>query len=144
MSTGQTAASKAVFSRFHDAMNSGDLEVISATIDEVVGPDVVFHAPVPTGATGAQAMKQVWAVLLRAFPDIHVAVEDVITEGDKLVSRHTVTGTHCGEFRGHPPTGKSVSYNEIFIMRFAGGRVAEIWGVVDVLSQLRQLGMIAA
>jgi predicted ester cyclase len=144
MRTGQAEANKAVFSRFHDALNSGDLEVISTTVDEIVEPDVLFHAPVPTGATGGQAIKQVWAVLLRAFPDIHVAVEDVITEGDKLVSRHTVTGTHCGEFRGHPPTGRPVSYNEIFIMRFADGRVAEIWGVVDVFSQLRQLGMIAA
>ena len=73
-----STANKATFSRFHDAVNTGDAEVISKTIDEVVEPDVLFHAPVPTGATGAQALKQVWAVLLRAFPDLHVAVEDVI------------------------------------------------------------------
>jgi steroid delta-isomerase-like uncharacterized protein len=142
MPTGQAETNKAVFSRFQDALNSGDLEVISKTVDEIVDPDVLFHAPVPTGATGSQAIKQVWAVLLRAFPDIHVRVEDVIAEGDKVVTRHTVTGTHQGEYNGRPPTGKSVTYNEIFIMRFAAGRVAEIWGVVDVLSQLRQLGML--
>jgi predicted ester cyclase len=51
----------------------------------------------------------------------------VITEGDKVVSRNTVTGTHQGEYRGVPPTGKSVTYNEIFVFRFAGGRIAEIW-----------------
>ena len=45
---------------------------------------------------------------------------------------------------GHPPTGKTVTYNEIFIFRFADGRIAETWGVVDVLSQMRQLGMIPA
>jgi steroid delta-isomerase-like uncharacterized protein len=103
---------------------------------------MLFHAPVPMDARGAQALKQVWAVLLRAFPDIHVTVEDVIAEGDKVVFRQTVTGTHRGEYRGLPPTGKSVAYNEIFIVRFAGGRIAEIWGVVDVFSQLRQLGAI--
>jgi hypothetical protein len=43
---------------------------------------------------------------------------------------------------GLPPTGKSVNYNEIFIFRFANGRVAETWGVVDVLSQMEQLGVI--
>jgi hypothetical protein len=43
-----------------------------------------------------------------------------------------------------PPTGRSVTYNEIFIVRFAGGRIAETWGVVDVLSQMKQLGAIAA
>lgn len=142
MSTAQAANSGAAFSRLHDGVNTGDPEVVSKTIDEVVAPDVLFHAPVPTGATGAQALKQVWAVLLRAFPDLHVAVEDVITEGEKVVFRNTVTGTHLGEYRGLPPTGKSVKYNEIFIFRFAGGRIAEIWGVVDVFSQMRQLGVI--
>ena len=144
MSTAQVTANKAAFGRFHEAVNSGDVEVISKTIDEVVDPDLLFHAPVPTGATGAQALKQVWAVLLRAFPDLHVAVEDVIAEGDKVVVRNTVTGTHQGEYRGVPATGKSVTYNEIFVVRFAGRRIAEIWGVVDVLSQLKQLGLIPA
>ena len=83
-------------------------------------------------------------MLLRAFPDLHVAVEDVIAEGDKVVCRNTVTGTHQGEYMGRPPTGKSIAYNEIFIIRFVNGRVAETWGVVDVLSQMRQLGMTPA
>jgi predicted ester cyclase len=48
-------------------------------------------------------------MLLRGLPDLHVAVEDVIAEGDKVVSRNTVTGTHQGEYRGLPPTGKSVT-----------------------------------
>lgn len=142
MSTAQETGNKAMFSRFHDAANTGDAEVISKTIDEVFEPDVLFHAPMPTEATGAQALKQVWAVLLRAFPDIHVAVEDMIAEGDKVVFRSTVTGTHQGEYRGLPATGKSVTYNEIFIVRFAGGRIAEIWGVVDVFAQMRQLGVV--
>jgi hypothetical protein len=144
MSADQAIINKAVFSRLDAAINSRDAEAIARSIDEVVAPDVLFHAPVPTGVTGVQALKQVWVVLLRAFPDLHVAVEDVIAEGDKVVVRNTVTGTHQGEYRGVPPTGKSVSYHEIFIFRFSGGRIAEIWGVVDVLSQLKQLGMIAA
>ncbi|MEV0390477.1 ester cyclase [Nonomuraea sp. NPDC050643] len=144
MSATTAASNKEVFSRFHDAINSGDAEIIAKAIDEVVHPDVLFHAPVPTGVTGTQALKQVWAVLLRAFPDIRVTIEDAIAEGDKIVFRNTVTGTHQGEYRGLPPTGTSVTYNEIFIIRFAGGRIAEIWGVVDVYSQLRQLGVIPA
>jgi predicted ester cyclase len=81
----------------------------SKTIDELVEPDVLIHMPLPIQATGAQALKQVWAMLLRGLPDLHVAVEDVIAEGDKVVSRNTVTGTHQGEYRGLPPTGKSVT-----------------------------------
>jgi steroid delta-isomerase-like uncharacterized protein len=133
---------KAAFSRFHDAVNGGDLELIAKVIDEVVDPDLVFHAPVPSGVTGVQALKQVWVTLLRAFPDLHVATEDVLAEDDKVVYRNKVTGTHQGEYRGLPATGRSVAYDEIFIVRFADGRIAEIWGVVDVLAQLRQLGVL--
>jgi steroid delta-isomerase-like uncharacterized protein len=144
MSTAQEASNKATVRRFDDVVSTGDAEVISKTIDELVEPDVLIHMPLPIQATGAQALKQVWAMLLRGLPDLHVAFEDLIAEGDKVVSRNTVTGTHQGEYRGLPPTGKSITYNEIFIFRLANGRIAEIWGVVDVFSQLQQLGVIAA
>ncbi|MEV6833202.1 ester cyclase [Streptomyces sp. NPDC051133] len=133
-------SSTATLERFHSAVNSGDPDTIAKAIDECVVPDVLFHAPVPMGATGAEALKRVWEVLLRAFPDIHVTVEETITEGDRIVSRNTVTGTHRGDYQGLPPTGRTVTYDEIFVFRFADGRIAEIRGVVDVLTQLRQLG----
>ncbi|WP_338699818.1 ester cyclase [Streptomyces sp. Q6] len=142
MSTDQAAANKALFARFHDAMNSGDAEVFAKAVDQLVAPDVLFHSPTPTGTTGAQALKQVWVVLLHAYPDLHVSVEDVIAEGDKVVFRNRVTGTHRGEFRGIAPTGRAVAYDEIFIFRFDGERIVEIWGVVDVLAQLRRLGVL--
>jgi hypothetical protein len=135
-------SNKATFRRFHEATNTGDPELISKTIDEIVDPDVLIRTPLPVQTTGAEALKEVFARLHRAFPDLHVTVEDLIEEGDKVVGRNTVTGTHRGEYMGLPPTGKAVTYREIFIFRFAGGRIAETWGVVDVFSQLRQLGAI--
>jgi steroid delta-isomerase-like uncharacterized protein len=145
MSTDEEASNKATVSRFvDDVIGTGDAEVISKTIDELVEPDVLIHMPMPIQATGAQALKQVWAMLLRGLPDLHVAVDDVIAERDKVVFRATVTGTHQGEYMGLPPTGKSITYNEIFIFRFANGRLAEIWGVVNVFSQMQQLGVIPA
>jgi steroid delta-isomerase-like uncharacterized protein len=142
MSTHEELSNKATFRRFHDAVNTGDLVIISKMIDELVEPDAMIRTPVPLNETGAEALKHVWAVLLEAFPDLHVTVEDMIAEGDKVVVRNTVTGTHRGEYMGLPPTGKSVTYNEIFIFRFVNGRIAETWGVVDVLSQMKQLGVI--
>jgi steroid delta-isomerase-like uncharacterized protein len=142
MSAAQVASNKATLSRLHDALNSGDKELISTTIDEVFDPDVRSGTPLPIEATGAQALKQVWTTLLRAYPDLHVTVEDLFGEEDRLVARNTVTGTHQGEYLGVPPTGKSVTYNEMFIVRFADGRIAETWGVVDLLSQMKQLGAI--
>ncbi|WP_433466109.1 ester cyclase [Spirillospora sp. CA-128828] len=144
MSVDQAAGNKATFHRMHDAMNSGDAELFARAIDECVDPDVVIRTPLPIDATGAEALKEVFRRLTRAFPDLNVAVEDVIAEGDRVVSRNTVTGTHKGEYMGVPPTGRSITYNEIFVYRFADGRVAETWGVVDVLAQLRQLGLFPA
>jgi len=144
MTMNEKARNLAAFERFHDATNTGSVQLVERTIDEVVDPEVVFHAPVPMDTTGARALKQVWTVLLRAFPDLRVEAEDVLADGDRVVCRNTVTGTQRGEFRGLPATGKTVSYREIFIFRFAGGRIVEIWGVVDVLTQLRQLGALAA
>jgi steroid delta-isomerase-like uncharacterized protein len=143
MSAAQETSNKATVRRFLEAMNTGDAELVSQTIDEVFEPDVKQHTPFEV--TGTQALKEmVVARLSRAFPDLHIPVEELIAEGDKVVEKDMVTGTHQGEYNGLPPTGKSVSYNEIFIMRFVNGRIAEIWGVVDVFSQLRQLGMVQA
>jgi steroid delta-isomerase-like uncharacterized protein len=140
MSTDQEPSSKATLARFQEALSSGDWEVISKAIDEVVAPDALIRTPLPIEATGAGLLKEVFGRLHRAFPDLHITIEDLIAEGDKVVARNTVTGTHQGEYMGLPPTGRPIRYNEIFIVRFAGGRIAETWGVVDVLSQLRQLG----
>ena len=144
MSTAQATSNKATLRRIEDAVSSGDAEVISKMIDELVEPDVLIHMPLPIEATGAQALKQVWTMLLRGLPDLHLTIEDLIEEGDKVVMRNTVTGTHQGEYMGIPPTGKTVTYNEIFIFRFAGGRMVEVWGIVDVFSQMQQLGVIPA
>jgi steroid delta-isomerase-like uncharacterized protein len=144
MSTAEEASNKAAFGRFHEAANSGDIEFLAKTIDDFVAPDAVIRTPLPIDATGAELLKQVWAMLFRVYPDIHLTVDDVIAEGDKIVARNTVTGTHQGEFMGVGPTGKSVTYNEIFIFRFADGRVVETWGVVDVYAQMRQIGVIPA
>jgi steroid delta-isomerase-like uncharacterized protein len=139
----QETSNKAALMRFLEVMNSHDRELLLRTIDEVFEPDVKQHSPFE--ATGVQAVKEmVFERLYRAFPDLHITLEDLIEEGDKVVMRDLVTGTHLGEFNGLPPTGKSVSYNEIFIVRVANGRVAEIWGVVDIFTQMKQLGIIPA
>ncbi|MDT5208024.1 MAG: hypothetical protein QOF67_439 [Mycobacterium sp.] len=142
MSTAEELSNKATFQRFHEAANTGDVEHLEKTIDEIVSPDAAIRTPLPIDATGAELLKLVWAMLFRVYPDIHLTVEDVIAEGDKVVARNTVTGTHQGEFMGVAPTGKSVTYNEIFIFRFADGRVVETWGVVDVYAQMKQIGVL--
>ncbi|MFJ2703811.1 ester cyclase [Streptomyces sp. NPDC087428] len=141
MSTARSTDNRAALGRLHEAVNRGDAELIEKTIDELFEPDVLIRTPLPVEATGAQALKEVFTTLCRAFPDLHIEVDDMIAEGDRMVSRNTVTGTHLGDYMGLRPTGRPVTYNEIFIFRFVGDRIAETWGVVDVLAQMRQLGV---
>jgi steroid delta-isomerase-like uncharacterized protein len=142
MSAAESERNKATARRFCDAMNTNDAEVISRAIDEFVEPDALIRTPLPHRVTGAQVLKEGFATLHRAYPDLHITIEDVIAEGDKVVCRNVVTGTHQGDYLGIPPTGKAVTYDEIFIFRCVNGRVAETWGVADVFAQMRQLGVI--
>jgi steroid delta-isomerase-like uncharacterized protein len=142
--TNDVPSNKAVFIRLLDAINSGDQTLIAKTSGNVLMSGAQVNTHLPMDATGSDALQEVFARLRRAFPDLHIAVQDLIGEGDKVVGRHKVTGTHLGEFMGVPPTGKSITYDEIFIVRFVNGRIAETWGIVDVLSQMRQIGVIHA
>lgn len=144
MSETQQARNEATFRRVLDATNAHDEELIAKTIDDVFQPDVRIDTPLPIPSTGVRAIQDVYAALFRAFPDIHIEADDVIAADDKLVCRQTVTGTHLGEYMGLAPTGKPVRYSEIFIFRFSDGRIAETWGVVDVLTQMQQLGVLPA
>lgn len=136
------SVNRVVLARLHEAVNSGELEQISKVFAEIVLPDAVLHTSLPLDVTGAAAFLRVWEILLCAYPDIHVATEDVIEADDKIVARQVVTGTNLGEYMGHAPTGKTVTYNEIFIFRCVDGRIAEVWGVADVFAQVRQLGLV--
>lgn len=144
MSTDHTEINKATEKRFANAVNTHDPDLISKAVDEIFDPDVRAGTPMPIEATGPEGVKHVLATLHQAFPDLHISIEDLIAEGDKVVTRERITGTHRGSYMGLPATGKQVAYNEIMIARFADGRIVEYWGVVDVLSLMTQLGAIPA
>jgi predicted ester cyclase len=77
-----------------------------------------------------------------AFPDWQYTIEDLITEGDKVVARITVQGTHQGNFLGIPATGTSVTMTEIQIVRVASGQIVDMWANVDLFGMLQQLGVV--
>lgn len=77
-----------------------------------------------------------------AFPDLYGTIEDLIAEGDKVVTRITYRGTHQGEFMGIPPTGRPVTMTFTGINRIAGGKIAEGWVNFDALGMMQQLGVI--
>lgn len=129
--------------RVQAAANSGDLDAVTAAIDEACAPDMIVGSPVKLAVSGAEAQKLIFKILLTAFPDLHIQTEDRLVAGDRIVYRNVVTGTHQGPYMGLEATGRRITYNEIFIVRLdESGRVAQTWGVVDTAAQMRQLGLI--
>jgi steroid delta-isomerase-like uncharacterized protein len=110
-------------------------------LDEFYPPDVVWHMP-EQELRGIEEAKQFVSSFLEAFPDISFSVEDLIAEGDKVVSRYTGRGTHQGETEDFgPPTGKQLEVEGITIHRIEDGKIVEEWNQYDNLSILQQLGL---
>ena len=131
---------KAIARRAYEIFSSGNLEAL----EEVIAPDMVDHNAAPGQARGIEGTRQVLGMLRAAFPDLRLTPEDLIAEGDRVVARLMVTGTHQGEFQGLPPTGKQVTMSGIEIVRLAGGKAVERWGEFDILGLLQQLGAVPA
>ena len=120
----------------YEAFNGGNLDVI----DELIDPDLVYHAP-DGDIRGLEGARQLVIAMHSDFPDFHVAVDDVIAEGDKVVVRFTDTGTYQGDDFGVTATGKQVTWTGVDIFRIADGKIIEGWGVGDLLGLMRQLGV---
>ncbi len=111
-------------------------------LEEVYAADIVWHEP-DQDVQGLEEAKQFYSMYLSAFPDLSATVEDVLAEGDKVVTRWTIRGSHQGEIEEFgPPTGKQVEINGITIHRIEGSKIVEEWERYDNLSVMRQLGLV--
>lgn len=119
-----------------ELLTQGDL----AVADAIFAPDLVQHGPLPH-APGVAGAKQLALALRRAFPDLCAIVEDEIAEGDTVVQRLTLSGTHQGEYCGLPPTGRRATWQLVAIQRLGpDGQVTEHWSSPDLFGLLQQLG----
>ena len=110
-------------------------------IEEFYPPDFVWHEP-DGDIQGYEQARQFVSTFFKGFPDINIRVEDVIAEGEKVVSRYTIRGTHQGETEEYgPPTGRQMELEGITIHRFENGKIVEEWERYDNLSALQQLGL---
>lgn len=123
----------------YERISAGDIAGFGA----LVADDFVEHQGGPGLPPTREGTLDFFRLLLAAFPDMHMHVEDLIAAGDKTVARVTATGTHMGEFMGLPATGKRAEVQLIDIMRFnSDGLVCEHWGVTDMLGLMQQLGAV--
>jgi ketosteroid isomerase-like protein len=104
-----TEEKKAVVRRFYEELNKGKEAAMTAMEELYAAPAYVWHGPGVFPDLDRTGMKQMMPAFFTAFPDLHYTVEDLIAEGDKVVSRFTARATHQGEFMGVPATGKVVT-----------------------------------
>jgi steroid delta-isomerase-like uncharacterized protein len=134
-----TEENKAVFRRYVEEVgNEGNLGLADEIFDR-------YLAHQPDGSVlerGPEDVKRFMGEFRSAFPDFHTTIEDQIAEGDKVVTRWRMRGTHEGEFRGIAPTGKELDITGIGIFRFSEGKVVESWDNFDQLGMMQQLSVI--
>ena len=124
-------------SRLYDLINAGDIDGFG----DLLADDFVEHDAMPGLEPSKEGVKQLFHMYRAAFPDMRMAVQDVLVSGDKAVARVRATGTHQGEFLGMDATGRSVDVQLIDIIRFGeDGLAREHWGVFDALTMMQQLG----
>ena len=119
---------------FYQVYNENQLDLWNDAMAETyvghVNTDTIPHRDIGKGFVG---------LLLTAFPDLHYTVEDLVTQGEKVVSRWSAAGTHTGDFFGMPPTNKSVKMIGITIFHVKDGKIAELWDVWDQAGLMAQL-----
>jgi steroid delta-isomerase-like uncharacterized protein len=130
---------KALVRRFYEEIDKGNL----AAMDELVAEDYINHHPPPFPglARGRAGLKQAFQIFWEATPGHHV-IEDQIAEGDKVVTRLSVYGTHEGDLPGIPRTGNKMEMTAVAVHRIADGKLAEHWSNTDELGLLQQLGVL--
>jgi predicted ester cyclase len=111
--------------------------------DELLSPEFVDHEAGPN-SSGPEGEKELLSTVADAFPDWRWDIEDMVAEGDKVVTRYVARGTHRGEFMGASPTGEEVAVTGINVVRLEGEKIVESWGNSDQLAMLRQIGMVPA
>jgi steroid delta-isomerase-like uncharacterized protein len=132
-----TENNKSIILRLFDEVMKGNLAIADELITEDYAQHSVFDIP-----NGREGFKQFFMAFAAAVPDAQFVIDDVIAEGDKVVTRFTVNGTQTGALQGILPTGKKFSMKGIDIFRVVDGKVVEHWDAVDQLGMLQQLGVI--
>ena len=123
---------------YEEVWNKRNLSIV----DELVAVDFLDHNSSAGLAPGIDGFKQGLAIAIATFPDIHLTIEDLIAEGDKVVSHLIARGTHKGEIMGIPPTGKQVAFTCIDIVRIDSGKIMERWSLIDVSNMMHQLHVV--
>jgi predicted ester cyclase len=130
---------KAVIRRFVEEVQNNKSE---AAYDELNDPEFVNLSSPPGIPSDKEGGKMYLFGFLNAFPDCHFTIDDMLAEGDQVVTKKTFRGTHTADFAGIPPTGRKVELQFVDIMRVRDRKIIEHWNCIDQLAFMQQLGVI--
>jgi steroid delta-isomerase-like uncharacterized protein len=129
--------SKAVIRQYlEEAWNQKNLGIL----DQLTASNYARYISGQASPLDREGQKQRIASFHQGLPDVHLTLEDLVAEGDRVVFRITLHGTHTGTLMGVPPTGRQVTISAIDIARLADGKIVEHWGQMDTFGLLQQLG----
>lgn len=111
---------------------------------DLYAEDAVLHGFGPEPLRGRAAAQAFYEMVWEALPDLVLSAEDLVAEGDRIVARYRIRGTHRGAFLGIAPTGARIDVGGMTLLRFTDGRVVERWQQLDDLGLLRQMGAVPA
>ena len=110
--------------------------------DKILSSNIIYHFnSSPEPIVGLQANKEFNVSLFQGFPDIKQTIEDIVAEGDRVMYRSTLAGTHTGEFLDIPPTNKFAKINDFTLLKIDNGQIVEWWYECNLLSLMQQLGL---
>ena len=112
-----------------------------SSIDALMAPECVVHG-LGENMRGPEDFKPFHSAYRRAFPDVRIAVDDIIAEGDIVAARWSGTGTHSGDGLGFPATGRQVRLSGMTFARVQNGKLVEGWNIFDQLGMLQQMGIV--
>ena len=112
------------------------------TADELVHEEYLIHdRDLAAEMQGPELYKALASGTRDVFPDMTITIEDMVTAGEKIALRWTMTGTHQGMMFGVESTGRQVELTAIEINRFEDGKLIETWTQSDQLGLMHQLGV---
>src|SRR5829696_406204 len=129
---------KEVVRRLENTFN--DPQIRESSYFDFYDDYLIIHGFPPNLPTDKEGFKQFIYLLWKAFPDIKITFEDIIVEGNKVVCRYNLAGTHRGEFVDLQPTGKQFKVNGMTIFSLRDAKCIERWNLVDMMSLMEQLG----
>lgn len=125
---------KAVVRAFMEEMfNKHDIKAV----DKYIATSMVEHSPMPGQKPGFAGVKAMFADMLKSMPDLHVTIDDIIVEGDRVAILSTMSGTPKMPMMGMQPAGRKISAKGIDWVVVKNGKAVEHWGYMDMDAMMK-------